>query len=251
MPETSFVGKYRINLTKISSTNNYAMELLKENPPEGAMVQTFSQTSGRGQQGNTWVAAPGMNLTISLIFYPEFVRIEEIFVLSKMISVALCQTLKRFLPGEQVQIKWPNDILINQKKAVGILIENQLEGQKVKSSITGIGLNINQTHFPDEISDRVTSMKKVVGRNFDLEEVLQEMLYQIENVYVKVRDGMPRFIDRRYYQHLYGYQEDIEVMIGSERKVVSVAGVEKSGRLILKIDEGLHYFGFKELTFIL
>ena len=251
MPETSFVGKHRISLPETSSTNNYAAELLKEDPPEGTLIQTFNQTKGRGQQGNIWVSPPGKNLTFSLIFYPEFLDIKEVFSLSKVISVALCQMLETYLPWENIQIKLPNDILINQKKTAGILIENQLEGSSIKASIIGIGLNVNQTKFPAEIEHRSTSMEKAGRREFDLEKVLMDALSSVENAYLKLKDGDSHYINRMYYQYLYGYQEDIKVIIQGKSEIVSIAGVEKSGKLIIRMNDSLHYLGFKELTFVL
>ena len=86
MPETSFVGKHRINLPETSSTNNYATELLGQNPPEGTLIQAFNQTSGRGQQGNSWQSSPGKNLTFSIIFYPTFLKLSSIFSFQKIFS---------------------------------------------------------------------------------------------------------------------------------------------------------------------
>ena len=119
-------------LQAAASTNLDAFQWLTEKPPEGSVVWAHHQTQGRGQAGNTWQAMPGQNLTFSLILYPTFLANDQLFYLSKLTSTVLRNVLLTHLPTHDIEIKWPNDMLVNRQKIAGILIENQFEGARLK-----------------------------------------------------------------------------------------------------------------------
>ncbi|HYH55846.1 MAG TPA: biotin--[acetyl-CoA-carboxylase] ligase, partial [Anseongella sp.] len=133
----------------MDSTNNFAKELVANSGPvpDGTVIMAEGQYGGRGQADNTWLSEPGKNLTFSLILNCEFLPPAEQFCLSMAVSLGVLGTVKREL-GKEALIKWPNDIYFGAKKLGGILIENVLMGSLLRSSVTGIGLNVNQTHFP-------------------------------------------------------------------------------------------------------
>ncbi|MEZ4777476.1 MAG: biotin--[acetyl-CoA-carboxylase] ligase [Bacteroidia bacterium] len=251
MPETIFTGKNRIDLPEIPSTNNYAYALLASQPPEGTLITTINQTQGKGQKGNVWSVRPGQNLTFSVIFYPEFLTPDKVFMLSKVASLAVRDAISKFLPMEDIWIKWPNDILLNRKKVAGILIENQLEGMGIRSTIIGIGLNVNQLIFPPEIEDRAVSMRKYHPHDLDLEKVLQQLLFDLESWYLAIRNGSAETANRAYFSHLYGYQEPVEMKIQNRKITASIAGVSPGGKLAVQFGEKLQYFDFKEIEFVI
>ena len=159
--KTLFIGQNSINLKSIDSTNSYASELLRQNAPlEGTMIYTFDQHNGRGQRGNTWYSQPNKNATLSYILYPTFLQIEKQFLLNKITCLAVADLMAEIIghskgltqKDKAVQIKWPNDIYVGNKKISGILIENTLRETSIRSSIVGIGININQTDFTDAIN---------------------------------------------------------------------------------------------------
>ncbi|MEZ4827280.1 MAG: biotin--[acetyl-CoA-carboxylase] ligase [Bacteroidia bacterium] len=251
MPERIFTGKNRIDLPEFPSTNRYASELLPSSPPEGTLITVVNQTEGKGQKGNTWHTKPGQNLTFSVIFYPDFLSPEKVFMLSKVASLAVRDTIASFLPMEDVWVKWPNDILLNKKKVAGILIENQLEGMTIRSCVMGIGLNVNQRAFPPEIENKAVSMRSFSDKDFDLEKVLQSLLSHLEANYLSLRQGSADNINRAYFRHLYGYQEPVKMIFDNRTITTSVAGVSPAGKLALQFGDKLRYFDFKEIEFVL
>lgn len=155
-----------IELEYTDSTNNYAMQLINDDKAQpGLTIVARSQGNGRGQRGRVWVDEPGQSLLMSTIVTPKQ-AIWEQFVFSASVAVAIANVLQNFLPTISVRIKWPNDIIINDKKAGGILIENILRGSRWTHSIIGLGLNIHQETFPD-ILPHATSLRIASGREFD------------------------------------------------------------------------------------
>ena len=131
----------------LPSTNQYAQELLsKSKPVEGTVISAQNQHAGRGQIGSSWEAAPGQNLTLSIILYPQFLAIQHQFQLNQSISLGVRDFIAKYVQ-KPVKIKWPNDIYVNEKKIGGILIQNTLSGSSIQSTIAGIGINVNQKHF--------------------------------------------------------------------------------------------------------
>jgi BirA family biotin operon repressor/biotin-[acetyl-CoA-carboxylase] ligase len=246
---TLFIGQNIIELAETESTNSYASGLLKVHPPDGTVVLAHSQKAGRGQQGNEWHSEPGKNLTLSLILYPAPLAATQIFLLNKLFSCALYDFLIEWLPDADVQIKWPNDLLVNRRKIAGMLLENQLSGSRINSTVAGFGINVNQTKFPEKDYRQATSMAQVAGHEFDLNEVLEDLLARIEARWLAMRAGRRDQIERDYLQNLFGYQEKIELEIGGEIELRYLAGVDPHGRLALQKGQKLEYYNIKEVRF--
>lgn len=246
---TLFIGKNFVELPRVDSTNSFAAGLLDTGVPEGTVISAREQFAGRGQQGSPWLAEPGTNLALSIILYPHFLLPSQVFGLSKAVACALRDTVQHFVPGEEVLIKWPNDILLNKRKTAGILIENQLATSKVSSSIIGIGLNVNQVRFEDEGYGQPTSLHLEAGWAFQLEAVRDHLLAQLERRYMALRNSNWDGLEREYLHRLYGYQEDIEAVIDGELQKVVLIGVDTHGRLGVNVGGRLRYFGLKEISF--
>ena len=153
-----------ITLDEVDSTNNY-LKLNRGELPDGTLVTARIQTAGKGRRGHEWLADQGM-LPLSLLLkqppHPD--------TLTLCAGVAVCEALEPLLPGEELGIKWPNDIYIGDRKVTGILIENDLMGPYLSRSIIGIGLNVNQTRF-DPALPNPTSLAAEAGHPFDRAEV--------------------------------------------------------------------------------
>lgn len=251
MLKTLFTGHHWIRLQDTSSTNSYALDLLAQNPLEGTLITAEYQEKGRGQKGNVWTAPPETNLLLSLIYFPRFLSLSNLFSLSKVVSLGVQAAIKDFLPEANVQIKWPNDILINQRKVAGILIENQLEGSTLKASVIGIGLNVNQQNFPPELENVATSMRRFSDAMLNREDVLQRILEKVESSYLSLKNGKQAQIDRDYYDHLYGYQESIRLKDETGSFESMIVGVDMQGKLAVQRGQKLHYYDFKEVSFLL
>jgi BirA family biotin operon repressor/biotin-[acetyl-CoA-carboxylase] ligase len=249
--DTQFTGQYLIYEPEIPSTNRLAQELLAVRTlPEGTVIQAGHQPAGRGQQGSHWEVSPGQNLTLSVIYYPRQLPAAQLFRLSKAVALALRATAAYFLPGQEVLVKWPNDLLIGRRKAAGILIENQLAGAFLRHSIIGIGLNVNQTRFPAALESRATSLAQVAGHEFPLEGVRARLFQELEAHYLALRQGREAYLDQAYLQHLYGYQETVPLLVEGQRCELPVMGVDGRGRLVLEQGGKLSYHEMKTVTFL-
>ena len=248
---TLFTGKHFLSFDELPSTNSYAIGIMGDNPPEGTVILAWNQTAGRGQRGNSWQVQSGRNLTFSVIYYPAFLEAKDIFSLSKITSMAIREAIADLLPLQDVSIKWPNDILLNNKKVTGILIENQLEGSRIKSCVIGIGLNVNQQIFPDEINDSATSMRQFADQDFPIEKVLNIVLEKLEAHYLQLKAGRKDHIDRTYLKHLYGYQTPLTFRVKDKYLEGVITGVDAQGRLAVDCEKRLRYFDIKEIQFLI
>lgn len=157
--------------------------------PHSAVISLVEQTAGRGQRGNTWEAAPGMNLTLSMLLRPRNVKPNEQFMLSEMISLAIVRFLQTMLAdtphASRIAIKWPNDIYVGDHKICGILIEHSLSSAAITHTIAGIGININQVQFLSPAPNPI-SLAMLTGRTFDLhraETLLAQNILDLVNRY--------------------------------------------------------------------
>lgn len=206
---------------------------------------TNHQTRGRGQQGNTWVAEPGKNLTFSVVVKPTFLAIKDQFILNMAVSLGIRDFVQQKLK-EKVLVKWPNDILVNDLKICGILIENQIQGSVYSNSIIGIGVNINQRGF---YSKNATSISMMSNKQYSLQEMLEEVTMNLEKWYVVLKQNGKQRIAEAYFQSLYGLHESRSFRAGADQFEGIIQGVDDFGRLMIKTDAGVRHFNSKEVQF--
>lgn len=233
----------------LPSTNSLAMARLGQGAEEGLLILTDDQQAGRGQQGNQWLVAPGQNLTFSVVLRPQR-RPEGLFILSKVVALALHDLLRELLPQAEVLIKWPNDLLVDRKKIAGILIENQWEGGHLKGIVVGIGLNVNQAEFPPEIAGRTVSLRLATGQHWGRGEVLWRALQLLEGRYAQWEQAGNAALDRAYLQALYGYQEPVPLRWADGEGRYPILGISPHGHLVVQLSSGLRHFDLKEVTFL-
>ena len=163
----------------LESTNQYLQNLLNEGVDiADNIVVTDFQTSGKGQGKNVWESEDGKNLLFSIALDMSFLKAENQFILTQIVSVTMINVLKNYLPEESLFIKWPNDIYFNDKKIAGILIKNEIRGMMMGTSIIGIGLNVNQTSFNEDLPNPI-SMKMITGNDFELETILNDICFEL------------------------------------------------------------------------
>lgn len=174
---------------EIDSTNNRALELAADGYPEGTVVVAETQTAGRGRRGRTWYSPPRHGLYLSVILRPQL-PVREIPRVSLVIGVAVAETLEAAfqLPA---RIKWPNDILINNRKIAGVLSEVVTGSQGIDCIVTGIGLNINNPlqDFPGDLRTAPTSVLAEKETPVSRVRVLQELLMHLETRYYQLLEG--------------------------------------------------------------
>ena len=246
-----FVGKVRVHFSELNSTNLYALDLLsKNNPSEGTVITADKQLEGRGQIGRTWESEVGKNILASFILYPKFLLARKQFLLSQAVALAILALVKNNVDKNNVSMKWPNDIYIGSKKVAGILIQNQLSGANFRSSVIGIGININQTVFKTN-PPNPTSFQLETGEIFDLETIHNQLCWYLEKSYLLLRNGKLDQIEKDYQSQLYLYQQkSLFQKPSGELFEGMIMGVNNIGKLLIKSSSGLEAFGLKEVKFV-
>ena len=258
MPNTLFTGKVYHRFDELPSTNDYAAELIaKSTPPEGTVVRADSQSAGRGQFGSRWESAAGKNLTLSVIFYPDWLETGAQFCLGMAVALALHDTVSRPpspvpRPPSPVKIKWPNDLYLGDRKAGGVLIQNALSGRFLQSSVVGIGLNVNQLEFDPSIPNP-TSLALAFGRSFDPEDLSDRLLECLEQRYLQLKAGRRAELKAGYERHLYRSGVPARyARAGGPEFTGTIRGVDPDGRLRVENESGREeIFDLKQIRFVI
>jgi BirA family biotin operon repressor/biotin-[acetyl-CoA-carboxylase] ligase len=250
--ETLFVGKNLIFLPETNSTNSYAIDLLKNvNPPEGTIVHSARQLKGKGQRGAAWTTEPVSNLTVSILLRPSFLKLSEQFFLYIISALAVHDTTAQFLgPGQfDINIKWPNDILVKRRKISGILIENKLMGESITWSVIGIGMNVNQVEFGGL---NATSLKLESESDHPVQRVLELLCSQVEKYYLMLKAGKLMELKALYLDHLFGLNETLKFEFAGRQEMLKVTGIGETGLLQLEtMDKKFVEVDLKELKWML
>lgn len=238
-----------IKLNATDSTNAHIRRMSSEEIlPDFTVVQADLQTAGRGQMEARWEAEGGKNLTFSLLKRFGAFPAQRHFTLNATISLSIYKALQD-LNIPELNLKWPNDILSGNRKLCGILVENQLQGAYISQSIIGIGLNVNQTTFPN--LPGVTSLKKLAGGDFELDEVLSVLLNRLESDLRTPGSGDLNTILVEYEKYLY--LKDTPAAFkrkdGSPFEGI-IRGVNPAGLLQIEHTDGsVESFAHKEVQF--
>ena len=244
---TLIIGHKIIRLDNVNSTNSFLSENLNDSSFfEGVVVVANAQTQGRGQGENLWHSNSGDNLLFSVLLQPKCDLIYQ-FYLNQFIAVSICQSLKQF--GLDCQIKWPNDILVNKKKIAGILIENKIQGRMLHSSIAGVGLNVNQSDFSDQLINP-TSMKLLLKDSIDINQVLETLIVQLEKHYFQFKRNELNVINENYQSLLFKRNEKAYFIIKGKRVETIIREVNKQGEIVLEIDNELKSFSNSQIKMI-
>lgn len=229
---TVLVGKQIYFYPSVTSTMEIARKLAKEGATDGTVVIAEKQTAGRGRLDRTWLS-PENNLAMSIILHPSLNRLPQLIMIA---SVAVVRAIKN-ITGIKAQIKWPNDVMIKDKKVCGILIENEVKGNTVNFSIIGIGININLNpiDFP-EISSIATSMSQEMGREIARHELAGAVLSDLEKLYLQVQSGTSVY--QEWQKRLETIGKVIKVQSGELIDQGKAEAVTEDGNLILRHSDG-------------
>ncbi|MEO8793862.1 MAG: biotin--[acetyl-CoA-carboxylase] ligase [Daejeonella sp.] len=245
-----FVGHKIVTLKEVNSTNAFLKHSLSNSAPfaEGTVIMAEKQLAGRGQTDNAWHSEEGKNLTFSVLLNPKFLDVSKQFELNKAMSLALNDVLAGYF-GDDAKIKWPNDSYIGNKKIAGMLIENVVQGTKIKHAIVGIGLNINQSEFPESLP-YATSFKKILQNDYDLHAILVEICAAIEARYLQLRAGKYDLLHAEYLKTLYQYNTVNTYKFDGVVQNGKICGISKEGFLQVETDKGQREFSIKEIEFL-
>ena len=227
---TSWLGRSFYFFEELPSTNSYAKQLNGESSQHGALILTDNQTGGRGQYDRKWKAEPGKNLTFSLIFEPQ--KAERFTLLTLACALAISEIVNS-CAEVSAKLKWPNDILCNDKKLCGILTETQFSGNKVERVVVGIGLNVNQTDFKGELAEKATSLRKECSEEFSREKLMAEILQKVEYRY-RLWSQFNADLVKQINRALIGFGEWTHLEVNNEKleEEYKFLGVNEAGCLI-------------------
>ncbi|CAN5836248.1 biotin--[acetyl-CoA-carboxylase] ligase [soil metagenome] len=221
----------------LESTNTEAMNQAKRGADEGLCVIAKRQTAGRGRHGRTWISEKDAGLYFSIVTRP---KIETRFLplITLMTAVAVSDTLRN-LYSLKPDIKWANDIHINNKKICGILAE-MTETEKGRAVIVGIGINLKSSNFPAEIAEIATSIQAEISKTPDLEELLKTLTHFLNYFYAILHadGGTEKIIEEWTRRSSYGFGKAVKVKLENETIFGTTDGLEASGALRVKTDSG-------------
>lgn len=237
----------KVNATE--STNTLAREWYqsqKDTAPFGIIAH--AQTSGRGQRGSNWISNTGENLTMSIVYPKPSVKIKDQFLISAGVGLAILEILME-LKFNNLKLKWPNDIMAANFKIGGILIENILSNGMIGASIIGLGLNVNQTHFPS--LPKASSLKSLSGKSYEIEELGEKVAFRIK----KKIDTLEKCWEEIFlsYEKVLFRKNKVSTFKLKDEELVTgiIKGVTTNGLLKVEVeDRVIHNFDLKELKLL-
>ena len=280
-----------IHLESVDSTNNYLRTFQPSEECPITLVTADFQTSGRGQRGNSWESEVGKNIVYSLLVHPTTIRPSQMFAISEVAALSVCEALDPLRPsgtspimgrildterlasststdkcdqslpitgevsrsdGEGLfSIKWPNDIYYGNRKIAGILIETDIMGGRIANAIIGVGININQREFLSDAPNPI-SLFQILGKETDRDLILSRIMQCFTELYALLQQGDLSTLHTRYMQRLYRREGFYRYADDKGTFSARIVNIEPSGHYILEDTEGhQRRYAFKEVSFCL
>jgi len=230
--KTDFIGKRVIAYPSLSSTNDIAKREAKKGAREGTVILAEEQTAGRGRLKRAWLSPRG-SIALSIILHPTSAQLPYLIMVASLASARCIEKVG----GLEAQIKWPNDVLINDKKVCGILIESDVRGSAVDYAVIGIGINVNlkTADFP-EIAATATSLSQELGRELSRREMIRCLLVEVESLYLALPEG--DIVFREWRDRLVTLGKEVEVSSGKTSYKGIAESVASDGSLFLRQPDG-------------
>jgi BirA family transcriptional regulator, biotin operon repressor / biotin---[acetyl-CoA-carboxylase] ligase len=230
-------GKRICHFFKVDSTNRVALEMGFAGEPHGAIVVAEEQSAGRGRAGRAWISERSAGIYMSLLLRPAMTPAQ-----APMLTLAAglaARDAVAEMAGDAVDIRWPNDVLLDGKKVCGILTEMHAEPDRIRFVVVGIGVNVNQAQMPDEISKIATSVRIATGKSQSRIEIAARLLRQFESYYNQLlAKGAAPLIARFAQVSSYAKGKNIRVTTAQETFVGKTAGLDASGLLRVTRENG-------------
>lgn len=237
--DTKWAGRVVEAHARISySTNLRAKQLGDEGKPQGTLVVADVQENGKGRRGRAWVApVEGTNIAMSLLLRPE-IKPTQASMLTLVAAMAVRDGIAG-VSGLEAEIKWPNDIVIHGKKVCGILTEMTLEEADIQYVIVGIGINVHNESFEEELADKATSLLLETGRRFSRAELAAAVMKAFEGYYESfVRDGDLRSLMDSYNSCLAARNQEVYIVTPTETRAGISRGIDAGGSLLVEHEDG-------------
>ena len=243
---SSFFSKNQIKLDETVSTNDFLFDLDKMKFIDSNIVVTANfQKSGRGKKIRKWESKKGKNLLLSILFKHKL-KFNKQFNFSIIVSLALKDLLTEIL-GNEVFIKWPNDIIVNDKKIAGFIIENKSSNSFIHTSVLGIGLNINQSLF-QAYTPKAISIVKLIKKESDIDSIKDKLLLYLEKYYLSENNLTENL--NKYNEFLYGKNIDLKFRSRNETFNGRIQKVKENGDIVVKTAKDEKSVELNELEYI-
>lgn len=235
--DTAWAGQEIVCYEETDSTNNRAKEAGEKGAPHGMLFVSDKQTAGKGRRGHTWVSPSGTSIYMTLLLRPEIIPSKApmlTLVMGLSVAEGICQ-----ITGEKAGIKWPNDIVVNRKKVCGILTEMATEIQYVNYVVIGVGININQQEFPEELSKMATSLCLEYGQHYRRADIIAAVMERFEKNYetfMKTQDLSG--LREAYNDILVNYNQKVRVLEPGNEYEAMAEGIDRMGELIVRLADG-------------
>lgn len=232
-PQTQIIGRKIETFDSVTSTNDVAFDLALKGAEEGMVVFALAQSKGRGRQNREWISISKVGIYLSLILRPQ-IRPDEAQEITLMSALSVVKTIRE-ITSLVALIKWPNDILINDKKICGILTEMDAEADRVKFLIAGIGINVNTDE--KDLPSTASSLKELGKKEVELDKFLLELLKQLDKYYLLFKEDKPAIIKEcKEFTHLWGKRIKVKTI---DKDIEGQAvDLDERGALIIRLDNG-------------
>lgn len=262
---TKWIGKSRLHFEEIDSTNKKAKELTQEGGEHGVLITADTQTAGVGRRGRSWSSEPGAGIYMSVILRPNL-QPNQAPMLTLVVALAVAKAISDYYKEQEnleglphiemgvspakrdlsnlsqrkvikklpCKIKWPNDIVINGKKICGILTEMTLNQSQIEAIILGIGINVSNTCFPEEIVSTASSLYLETGFKWEKELLIENIWKWFEIYYERfLEDGDLRNLKTEYEVFLVNKNEKVNVLDPHGEYTGVAKGITNTGELLV------------------
>lgn len=230
-------NKNIIYYEKLDSTNTKIKELAAEGAVHGTVVVADMQTAGKGRRGRNWESPAGTNVYMSILLRPKM-EPSKAPMLTLVMAYSIAKVLQN-LGYMNAQIKWPNDLVLSNKKVCGILTEMNLEGQQIEYVVVGVGINVNTTAFPKELSDSATSLYLESGKEVKRRQLVCEIVEAFEKEYDKfVEIENLSFLQEEYNNILINCGKEVRVLEPGNEYTAYALGISETGELLVRKADG-------------
>lgn len=222
---------------QLDSTNTKVSELALEGAEHGTVVAAGYQTAGKGRRGRTWESPAGNNIYMSILLRPGF-KADR----APMVTLVMAYCVAKVLQENgfaDVQIKWPNDLVLSGKKVCGILTEMHLEGSAIDYVVVGVGLNVNTTSFPEELVDKATSLCLECGKLLDKERLIVDIVETFMEMYDRfAKEGDLEFLQEAYNSILVNKDREVCILEPGNEYTAYALGINEKGELMVQLEDG-------------
>ena len=235
---TKWAGSRVYYRKETESTNEDAKYLAEEGMEHGSLVVADTQTGGRGRRGREWISPPGESISMSLLLRPDF-QPDKAPMLTLLMAVSVAEVISGLYQDLKVNIKWPNDVLVSERKVCGILTEMSAEPDFIHHVVIGVGINVNQTSFPKEVEDIAVSLRMAHGEMLDRAQIIVGIMDYFEYYYgiFAERLDVSDFV-HIYDSYLINRGREVRVLDPKGEYEGVAEGINDKGELIVHLPDG-------------